>query len=254
MEKKQIWHYIQIGTDLRYIQDRTAGNTIIFKDGPRDNIRRLLENIEKLNLEVTLRGSRELQEFLDKLDQIEEERAFTKEEAVELKKIMDLVRHTMTAECQGVYAYITTEKRYDLSKLTDSIEKIFSPNVFYDLPDIAQYDLTEAGKCIVFERSTAAAFHILRATEVVLRSYYKKYLRKFPINKTWGQMLTDLKNKHSGKKPNPIILNHLGNIKDSFRNPTQHPDKIYDIQEVQDLLSVCIDVINKMIKEIKNYA
>jgi hypothetical protein len=254
MEKKQIWHYIQIGTDLRYIQDRVAGNKIIFEDGPRDNIKRLLSNIENLGLEVTLRGSSELQVFLNKLDQIEEDRVFTKEEAEELSKIMDLVRHTMTAECQGVYAYITTDKRYDVTKLTDGIDKIFSPNVFNVLPDIAQYDFSEAGKSIVFERSTAAAFHILRATEVVLRSYYKKYLRITPINKTWGQMLIELKNKRSGKKPSSVILNHLNNIKDSFRNPTQHPDKVYDIQEVQDLLGVCIDVVNKMIKEIKNYA
>jgi hypothetical protein len=116
---------------------------------------------------------------------------------------------------------------------------------------MAQYDFSEAGKCIVFERSTAAAFHILRATEVLVRLYYKKFLRKKPDGKTWGQLLNELKNKPSGKKPNPVTVNHLINIKDSFRNPTQHPDKVYDIQEVQDLLSVCIDVVNKMVEEIK---
>jgi len=39
----------------------------------------------------------------------------------------------------------------------------------------------------------------------------------------------------------------LDNIRRSFRNPTQHPDKIYDIQEVQDLFGLCIDAINRMI-------
>ena len=51
--------------------------------------------------------------------------------------------------------------------------------------------------------------------------------------------------------PNPITLNHLDNIRDSFRNPTLHPNKRYDIQEVQDLLGVSVDVVNRMIKEIK---
>ncbi len=157
----------------------------------------------------------------------------------------------MSAECRGIFAYITSEKRYDVSKLSDSIERLFSPDTYNNLPDMAQYDFSEAGKCIVFERSTAAAFHILRGTEVLVRMYYKKYLRKKPDGKTWGQLLNELKNKSSGKKPNPITVNHLINIKDSFRNPTQHPDKVYDIQEVQDLLSVCIDVVNKMVEEIK---
>ena len=133
----------------------------------------------------------------------------------------------------------------------NKIDKIFSPNTFDSLPEMAKYDFCEAGKCIVFERSTAGAFHILRATEVMVRLYYKKYFRKDPVGKTWGQLLNELKNKNSGKKPNIVTINHLINIKDSFRNPTQHPDKVYDINEVQDLLSLCIDVTNKMTLELK---
>lgn len=254
MIKKGIWDYMEIGTSLRYIQDLSVGNHIIIKDGPRDNIKRLLKNMEDLGLEVTSRGSYELKGFLKKLDSIETDRVFTKEEINQLKEIINIIRHIMTAECQGLFAYITTDKRYDVTKLSDKMEKIFAPNIFSNLPDLAQFDFSEAGKCIVFERSTAAAFHILRATEVIVRIYYKRYFRKKPNGKTWGQLLNELKSKKSGKKPNAITVNHLINIKDSFRNPTQHPDKVYDIQEVQDLLSVCIDVVNKMIIEINNSA
>lgn len=250
MEKKKIWDYIQVGTNLRYLQDRVEGNLITFKDGPRDNIERLLKDFENLGLDVTLRASLELIDFQEELNKIEADRPFTVEDITNLSRMIDQIRHTMQAECLGLFAYITSDKRYDIAKLLDSIEKLFSPNIYSELPDMAQYDFNEAGKCIVFERSTAAAFHILRATEAIVRIYYRKFLRKKPDGKTWGQLLNELKNKNSGKKPNAVTVNHLINIKDSFRNPTQHPDKVYDIQEVQDLLSVCIDVVNKMITEI----
>lgn len=251
MKKKEIWDYIQVGTNLRYIQDCTSLHSIIHKDGPRDNIRRLLKDFEELGLNVTKRASDELSQFLKELDKITDDRQFTDEEIEKLYDIMGKLRHTMEAECLGTFSYITTEKRYDIAKLFDNIEKLFAPNIFTELPELAQYDFYEAGKCIVFERSTAAAFHILRATELVLAKYYRKFMRKDPTKKTWGQLLSELKNKSTGKRPNPIIINHLVNIKDSFRNPTQHPTKIYDIQEAQDLLSVCIDVVNRMSIEIK---
>mgnify|MGYP001328680932 CR=1 FL=1 len=189
-------------------------------------------------------------EFLKELEQHRERNKMDALMCNTLKEELKLVRHTLAAETKGKYAFFTTDKKYDVEKLLDKIEKIFSPNIFDSLPTMAKQDFSEAGKCIAFERATAAAFHILRATEVIVRLYYQKYLRKKPEGKTWGQLLNELKNKNTGKKPSPVILNHLVNIKDSFRNPTQHPDKNYDIYEVQDLLSVCIDVVNKMMGEL----
>ncbi len=251
MNKKPIWEYIQVGTDLRFLQDTIEGYRVFIEDGISDNIKRLLRDIESLELNVTLRASYKLVNFIEKFDKEDKERRITKEENVELKEILNEIRFTMTAEATGIFAFITTEKRYDTIKLLDKIEKLFSPGIYSNMPAMAQLDFAESGKCIAFERATAAAFHILRGTETIVRLYYRKFIRKDPAGKTWGQMLTELKNKPSGKKPNIVTLNHLINIKDSFRNPTQHPDKIYDIHEVQDLLSLCIDVVNKMSAEIK---
>ena len=165
---------------------------------------------------------------------------------------MNKIRPTFDAESEGIFPFYTTDKRYNLESLIGGISKLFRPGVYDLLPDIAKTDFSEAGYCIAFERPTAAAFHILRGTEDVLRNYYKKFIRGKKGVKTWGQMTFDLKNKNKGKMPNSVIVNHLINIKDSFRNPTQHPDKIYDIHEVQDLLSLCIDVINRMVHGINS--
>jgi hypothetical protein len=48
------------------------------------------------------------------------------------------------------------------------------------------------------------------------------------------------------------LCNQLDHIRVSFRNPTAHPEKIFEIDEAQDLLSICIDAANRMIKDLKN--
>lgn len=62
----------------------------------------------------------------------------------------------------------------------------------------------------------------------------------------WGPMVTHLKKRKAKPIPPATLLNNLDNIRVSFRNPTQHPEKIYDIQEVQDLFGLCVDVVNRM--------
>jgi hypothetical protein len=60
-----------------------------------------------------------------------------------------------------------------------------------------------------------------------------------------------LASKNKGKKPDAVVLQNLDHIRVSFRNPTQHPDKIYDIQEAQELFSLCIEAVNRMIAAIE---
>jgi len=59
-----------------------------------------------------------------------------------------------------------------------------------------------------------------------------------------------LRTKTRGRRPDPLILDHLDHIRRSFRNPTQHPDKIYDIQEAQDLFGLCVDAVNRMSRSV----
>jgi hypothetical protein len=115
--------------------------------------------------------------------------------------------------------------------------------VYAKLPEVAQYDFGEAGKCIAFERPTAAAFHLMRGTEgVLLRD--RKRDRVKPL--LWGSMVNDMKNRR--RKPPKELLQNLGNIRESFRNSTQHPEKVYDIQETQDLFGLSVDVVNRMLR------
>ena len=242
-----IWSYIWVGTCMRYLQDVKAGRKIHGEGFVLENIESFFNELSKLGLLVTERASHKLKEIKKNFEAKNEDSSLSMQESQELSKTMGEIRLTFEAETQGIFAYYVTEKHFDVKKLLENVNSLFKPNVFGACPETAQYDFKEAGLCIAFERSTAAAFHILRATEDVLRLYYKKYIRPVKKDVTWGQILNELKNKLKGKKPDSVLLNNLDNIRNSFRNPTQHPDKIYDIHEAQDLFSLCIDAVNRMI-------
>ena len=77
---------------------------------------------------------------------------------------------------------------------------------------------------------------------------YSQMVKRNRITSTlWGQIVNDLRRKSLTKKYD-ALNNHLDNIRVSFRNPTQHPEKTYDIDEAQDLWSVCVDVVNRMVR------
>ncbi len=176
----------------------------------------------------------------------------TDSQSKDLNEKMDKIRSTLEADISGMVAYIPTPKRIDLDALLNDVSQLFSPSVFVLLPDLTQFDFSEAGNCIAFERPTAAAFHMLRATEGTLKWYYTQIVRSRRIdNQMWGNIVADLRKKNLTKK-HTALNNNLDNIRESYRNPTNHPEATYDIHEVQDLWSLCIEVTNRMVATLKS--
>jgi len=245
MISKTIDKYVFFGTVVRYLQDVTPGLPIHPKNMIMDNLNSFFSNSESLHLHVTKEASYDLVLLKEELSKLAEESNLTQNYANKLQELMTQIRHTLFAELVGMEAFVTTPKRLDIKKLIGQIDELFAPHTFNKLPDIARFDLTEEGKCIAFERATAAAFHLLRATESILRAFYCSIVKQKRVDLMWGPMVLDLRKRKKAKKFE-TLLNHLDNIRLSFRNPTQHPEKIYDIQEVQDLWGVCVDAINRM--------
>lgn len=240
-----IFHYIWFGTDLRFLQDADQDWLVHEQGWVLQTIEHFLAQLEQFELRVTQRASYNLQQFKEDLARSKADHRLTADEARKLRGIMGTLRETLLAEATGNVAFVVTEKRIDVTKLLSDVRALMAPGVFDSLPDIAQYDFIQAGRCIAFELPTAAAFHILRATEDVLRHFYCHTVRRSRADLMWGPMVDSLRKR---RRPPPApLLDNLDNIRRSFRNPTQHPDKIYDIQEVQDLFSLCIDVVNRMV-------
>lgn len=247
MQSKQITEYIYFGTALRYLQDATAEWVVHGNGRILENIDDFLGGLQEFELPVTQRAVSELQELRDRLTKSDSSHVLTDDEASTLSDTMNDVRKTLWAEATGKVAFIATDKRIDVNKLLSNVRALMAPDVFDSLPDVAQYDFLEAGKCIAFEVPTAAAFHLLRGTEAVLRYLYCSVVQRGRIDPLlWGGMVEHLRRRRTS--PPAPLLDNLDNIRRSFRNPTQHPDKIYDIQEVQDLFGLCTDVVNRMVR------
>jgi hypothetical protein len=156
---------------------------------------------------------------------------------------------TLAAESGGMKAYIISERRFQVERLVTDVGGLFATGAFEKLPVLSQQDFSEAAKCLAFERATAGAFHMLRGTESMLKHYYCCKVRRKRADLMWGPMIISMR-RFPKRFPQPL-LNHLDHIRSSFRNPTAHPEKMFDIDEAQDLLSICIDVANRMVQDLK---
>lgn len=250
MQERSIASYYYFGTCYRYLLDAHSATRIKGEHLILDNLRRFLDQLDALGLTVTKRAAFELEKLHKEFEACQDDESLGDARAKRLRELTLEIRTTLNAEIVGIKAFVTNTKRIAIENLLGGMRSLFNPGVFEKFPEIAAYDFSEAGKCIAFERPTAAAFHILRGTEANLRHYYRSMVRQNRVkSEMWGAIVADLKVRNQTKKY-AVLNNHLDNIRASFRNPTQHPEAIYDIHECQDLLSVCIDVNNRMFKAI----
>ena len=250
MQERPIHDYIHLGTVIRYLQDAQPGWRV--HDAPDGghciltNLRHLRRGLDASDLVVTRRAAAQLLAFEEALATgAPPDAALGRESAEVLGRVAGLVRATLEAEAKGKVAFVATPKRYDVAHLTRDVSRVFAEGVYAQLPPIARHDFAEAGTCVAFERATAAAFHALRGVEAVLRAFHAGVV---PASRAclWKPMVDELRAALPGPAHRPL-LDHLDNVRASFRNPTQHPEKIYGVEEAQDLLALCADAVNRMV-------
>ncbi len=242
MEKHSGYSLIQIGLWVRHLQ----GAERLTLKSVRLGINIILPEFDKFQLNVSKSGSMQLKTFMDNLSSIDDDETLGNDRAKELSDLMLTLEHIIFAESKIKYYYVTTDKKHNTVYLMDQPEKLFRDGVFKRLSQLSQDDFIEGFKCITFEIPTAAAFHILRATEGVLKDCYFSNVKQNRVKKPmWGNMLKQLKERKRNRLPG-ALLGCLDNIRESYRNPTNHPEAVYNIDQAEDLLGLCVDVTNKM--------
>jgi len=147
-------------------------------------------------------------------------------------------------ECQLMDTYFVTKKgAYSTIDLVEHAHYQVPEPTRGKLPDETKKDLDQAGKCIAFDVPTAAAFHLLRGTEAVIRQYYDAVVpgpkRASGKMRNWGAYLR-LLSRHQGDEKVISLLTHM---KDMYRNPVLHPEETYDDERVQVLFGLCVSAI-----------
>jgi hypothetical protein len=148
--------------------------------------------------------------------------------------------------------YCEDEKIGNLSvdKLLKGASNGYPEKIKKHLPPSCLTEIDESGKCLVYDRSTAAGFHMLRSVELTIRQYLLAIPGFImpPLNRqNWGQYLDLLKQHSAGRD----VTDHLYNIKDNYRNPLMHPEDTLEIDEAVSLFALCQSMNEMLIADMK---
>lgn len=121
------------------------------------------------------------------------------------------------------------------------------------LVDKARADILEAGKCLAFRVSTAAAFHACRAIETGIDQYYEALTGKpYEVsakggNNNWGAKTDAISKAGADEK----VTEFLTHIRKQYRNPVTHPEVVVDEYEAVDLFIASLSAISMMLNSVK---
>lgn len=242
MIRKTVFSLIQIGLWLRHLQNPEGLSLASVRKGCNLIIRAL----DNMGFTVSLHAKNDLVEFINERSASPDSDILSGDDVKDLSRIIFALEKVITPEAKSRHYFIVADQRYNTKYLLESPDKLFHDGVFERLPELTQTDFREGFNCIVFGRATATAFRILRGTEGALKSLYFAIVKRNRVkNAMWASMTQHLRGRTRNPVPE-VLLESLDMIRKSYRNPTAHPEAIYTVQQAEDLIGVCIDVVNKM--------
>lgn len=245
MQSKSITRYIEFGGLLETLKRTESNSAVGGENGVGSSFESLCSYIREFEMPVTERAADSLDNIKEMLEQAGARHKLTDSEAKQVREAVESLESTLFAEAGGRVAFIVSDKRLDVNKLLSKVPALMSAQAFAVLPGTAKYDFVEAGKCIAFERPTAAAMHILRALDSLIRQYYVATARKSRVRRiTTKRILEGLAKRRNGL-PRELVED-IELVLNTFQNPASSIDKIYDIQEVQDLFGQCISIVSRI--------
>jgi hypothetical protein len=145
---------------------------------------------------------------------------------------------------------VSPKNAMDMSLLIESGEEAFPKDLGEKVPEAVE-DAKQAMSCIAFELPTAAAFHLHRANEAVLKSYWNSVAggENLPSpNATMGQIVHAMEKDKLGREE---IRSSLRDIIKLHRNPTIHPEQsLDDVEDATNLYGAIRSIVGFMLKEI----
>jgi len=142
---------------------------------------------------------------------------------------------------------------YSTTLLIEEGESLLPRKVRNSVTDYVRNEIHEAGKCLAFNVSTAAGFHLARGLESALRSYYDVLSNRAARPKT-----------KSGKNvamvgyidkvqawADPKVVSTLRQFTELHRNPINHPDAVLDDEEATTLVGIVVSAITAMVNDVK---
>lgn len=252
MQRVNDWWFYQLGWRIHCLLEINEGMTLansFWKLAPATQwLNAFLKRDEIFPFKVSLQIAGDLKAHIESMlgDKPDWDRALTNSEVSDLGQLINSFETIASAEVSQFNTYSVVKKlAYDTRTLLEEGESLIPEDVRAKIPDECITDLREAAKCMAFEVSTASGFHTIRATESVIRLYYKEVVGSLPKlkDRNWGTYIRILK----AKGADPRVTGFLDHIRESYRNPISHPEQRLDPQEAQVLLGVCVSAIIQIV-------
>lgn len=126
----------------------------------------------------------------------------------------------------------------------DPQEPLFGQEVHNNFPS-SHYDVSEAGKCMALDRSTAAVMHLMRALEPALMAMAKD-VGLIPQREDWAKIIEEIENRLNPNINNPNYIKdrdkrefhspaatQFRHFKDAWRNHAMHAREKYTPEEAR---------------------
>ena len=153
------------------------------------------------------------------------------------------------AELQNLATYFVSKKGiYETNDLIQKADEWFPPTIREKFTGQVTLDLKEAGKCLAFDLSTAAGFHLARAVEGVLLEYLtvlcpEEIEKMKEAQRNLGNYIKLAKDKDGNVK----VCSSLDQFRDLHRNPLIHPETVLTIEEALTLHGISQSAIVSMV-------
>lgn len=148
------------------------------------------------------------------------------------------------------FYFVDSKGCFDTSRLIDEGIKLFPEDLPSKVP-AAIPDCESAGRCIAFDLPTAAAFHLHRINETVLRAYFSSVAPNatHPEKLTIRAYVDAMKNLKLGNK---VVQGALSTLNSLHRNPVMHPDQhLESVEEAIALVGSVNACVTHMLREIQ---
>jgi hypothetical protein len=136
--------------------------------------------------------------------------------------------------------FVDPKGTHKTSVLLTQASREIPSHLLADIPEITD-DINQAGRCLLFDNSTAVGFHLMRAVETVIYRYLKKLTgNERPVkSRNWGVYIGVFKKLNA----DPKVIGTIQHIKDVYRNPILHPEVTLTPDEAQVLFGLSVSAI-----------
>ncbi len=186
-----------------------------------------------------------------------EDRLDTHEMAL-IRALVEKFEHALAAELNRSPTYTAAKCGiYSTHDLIENAYQTFPADLQSIIPAPAQTEFNAAGRALVFGLGTAAAVHLLRAIELVLKDYYELFSGTTvgKNERNYGLYLKKLaalaEDEQLQPRPDKRLLQMLAQIKEHYRNPLTSTDSNLSPEQATSLFGLASAIITLMAEQIR---